>query len=108
MTDAPLEFRFPPIPRDYVHTAGAYTVLNNVYYRILGTAATLAASAEGWQMNEVKINPGFLVSPGDWQERDDCMEIVEAMAGQLDEVSGVLMEYLAAVADDAHTNKEPE
>lgn len=60
-------------------------------------------------MREVKINPGSLVSPGDWQERDDCMEIVEAMVGQLDdEVAGALMEYLAVVADDVHTNKEPE
>ncbi len=59
-------------------------------------------------MYEVRINPGSLVSPDDWQERDDCMEIVEAMAGPLDdEVAGVLMEYLAAVADDAHTDKEP-
>lgn len=60
-------------------------------------------------MYEVKINPGSLVSPGDWQERGDCMKIVEAMLGQLDdEVSGVLMDYCAEVADDAHTNKEPE
>lgn len=64
---------------------------------------------KGWQMYEVKINPKSLVSPDDWQERDDCMEIVEAMVGQLDdEVAGVLMEYRAAVADDDHTNKEPE
>ena len=50
-----------------------------------------------------------MVSPDDWQERDDCMEIVGARAGPLDdEVAGVLMEYLAAVADDAHTNKESE
>lgn len=64
---------------------------------------------KGWQMYEVKINPGSLVAPGDWQERDDCMEIVEAMVGQLDdEVAGVLMEYRAAVADDAPPNKEPE
>lgn len=60
-------------------------------------------------MHEVEVNPGSLVSPGDWQERGDCMKIVEAMLGQLDdEVPGVLMGYCAEVADDAHTNKEPE
>ena len=64
---------------------------------------------KGWQMHEIKINPGPLGAPDDWQERDDCMEVVEAMAGPLDdEVAGVLMDYCAKVADDAHTNKEPE
>ena len=64
---------------------------------------------KGWQMHEVKVNPGSSVSPDDWQERDDCMEIVEAMVGPLDDkVACVLVEYCAAVADDAHTNKEPE
>lgn len=46
MTYAPLDVRFPSTPMGYVHTAGAHTVLNNVYYRISDTAATLAASAE--------------------------------------------------------------
>lgn len=46
MTYAPLDIRFPSTQMGYVHTAGAYTVRSNVYYRILGAAATLAASAE--------------------------------------------------------------
>ena len=46
MTYAPLDTRFPSTQMGYVHTAVAYTVCSNVYYRISGTAATLAASAE--------------------------------------------------------------
>jgi len=47
MTNAPLVIRFPSMQMGYVHTAAAHTVRNNMYYQISGTAAKLAASAEG-------------------------------------------------------------
>ena len=46
MTDAPLDIRLPSTQMGYVHVAGAWTVLNNVYYHVLETVTSLAVAAE--------------------------------------------------------------
>lgn len=46
MTDAPLDIRFPSTQMGYVHTAGAYTALNNVYYPVSDIATSCAVAAE--------------------------------------------------------------